>query len=178
MSDTWDVGIVGAGYVGLPLAGTFADAGQRVLLVDVVPEIVEAVNRGVSHIEDVPSERLAAHVEAGRISATLDYGRLREAAAILIALPTPLTKQREPDLGYVVSAAKGIAAVLRAGQVVILESTTYPGTTREVVCPILEQGSGLTAGTDFHLAMSRCSSASTRDAPIGRPRRRRRSSED
>jgi UDP-N-acetyl-D-glucosamine dehydrogenase len=151
---SWDVSIIGAGYVGLPLASTFADAGQRVLLVDVVPEIVEAVNGGVSHIEDVPSGKLGEHVRAGRISATLDYAQLAEAGAILIALPTPLTRQREPDLRYIESAARGVSAVLRAGQVVVLESTTYPGTTREVLRPILEHGSGLTAGTDFHLAMS------------------------
>ena len=112
------------------------------------------INRGESHIEDVPSEALGPHVEAGRISATLDYGQLKEAAAILIALPTPLTKQREPDLRYVESAAQGVAPVLRRGQIVVLESTTYPGTTREVVKPILESGSGLEAGVDFHLAMS------------------------
>ena len=151
---TWDVAIIGAGYVGLPLAQTFADAGKRVLVVDVVPRLVDAINRGESHIEDVPSEALAPHVEAGRISATLDYEQLQEAAAILIALPTPLTKQREPDLRYVESAAQGVAPVLRRGQIVVLESTTYPGTTREVVKPILESGSGLEAGVDFHLAMS------------------------
>ena len=151
---TWDVAIIGAGYVGLPLAQTFADAGKRVLVVDVVPRLVDAINRGESHIEDVPSEALAPHVVAGRISATLDYEQLQEAAAILIALPTPLTKQREPDLRYVESAAQGVAPVLRRGQIVVLESTTYPGTTREVVKPILESGSGLEAGADFHLAMS------------------------
>jgi UDP-N-acetyl-D-glucosamine dehydrogenase len=154
VSGTWDVAIVGAGYVGLPLAQTFADAGQRVLVVDVVPELVAAINDGVSHIEDVPSEALEPHVVSGRITATLDYEQVKQATAILIALPTPLTKQREPDLGYVESAARSIATVLQRGQVVVLESTTYPGTTREVLRPILEQGSGLTAGTDFHLAMS------------------------
>jgi len=154
VSGTFDVAIIGAGYVGLPLAHTFAEAGQRVLLVDVVPEIVEAINSGTSHIEDVPSAQLASHVTAGRISASLDYEELKRASAILIALPTPLTRQREPDLGYIEAAAEGIAAVLQRGQVVVLESTTYPGTTREVIRPILERGSGLTAGADFHLAMS------------------------
>jgi UDP-N-acetyl-D-glucosamine dehydrogenase len=154
VNGTWDVAIIGAGYVGLPLATTFADAGQRVLVVDIVPEIVAAINRGASHIEDVPSERLAAHVEAGRIAATLDYDELKQAEAILVALPTPLTRQREPDLGFIEAAARGVAAVLQRGQVVVLESTTYPGTTREVMRPILEAGSGLTAGTDFNLAMS------------------------
>jgi UDP-N-acetyl-D-glucosamine dehydrogenase len=154
VSRTWDVAIVGAGYVGLPLAQTFADAGKRVLLVDAVPEIVEGINAGRSHIEDVPSEALEALVSNGRITATLDYEQLRQADAILIALPTPLTRQREPDLGYVERASHSIAANLQPGQLVVLESTTYPGTTREVVKPILEQGSGLEAGKDFNLAMS------------------------
>ena len=151
---TYDVAVVGAGYVGVPLAQAFADAGRRVLVLDVVPELVEALNEGRSHIEDVPSERLAPHVASGRITATTDYDQLRHAAAILIALPTPLTKQREPDLSYVEHASHAIGHVLRPGQVVILESTTYPGTTREIVRPILEGHSGLEAGKDFHLAMS------------------------
>jgi UDP-N-acetyl-D-glucosamine dehydrogenase len=150
----YDVAVIGAGYVGVPLAQTFADAGKRVLLIDVVPELVEALNRGESHIEDVPSEDLKPHVESGRIVAAVEYGKLRETGAILIALPTPLTKQREPDLTYVERAATGIGRVLKRGQLVILESTTYPGTTREVVRPILERESGLKAGEDFHLAMS------------------------
>ncbi|MEI8104551.1 MAG: nucleotide sugar dehydrogenase [Actinomycetes bacterium] len=151
---SFDIAIVGAGYVGVPLAQTFADAGRRVLLVDVVPAVVDAINRGESHIEDVASEDLAPHVAAGRIVATINYADVAAAGAVLIALPTPLTKQREPDLSYVESAARALAPVIRAGQVIVLESTTYPGTTREVVQPILEQGSGLVAGKDFHLAMS------------------------
>jgi UDP-N-acetyl-D-glucosamine dehydrogenase len=151
---SYDVGIIGAGYVGLPLSATFAEAGCRVLLVDVVSDVVDALNRGESHIEDVASERLAPLVEQGFIHATTDYAELSDAEAILIALPTPLSRQREPDLSIVESATRGIAKVLRKGQVVILESTTWPGTTREVLRPILEEGSGLTAGTDFHLAMS------------------------
>jgi UDP-N-acetyl-D-glucosamine dehydrogenase len=154
VSRTWDVAIVGAGYVGLPLAQTFAEAGRSALVVDVVPELVDGINAGRSHIEDVPSEALAGHVEAGLIAATTDYDELKGAAAILIALPTPLTKQREPDLTYVKGASRAIGAVLQPGQVVVLESTTYPGTTREIVKPILEEMSGLTAGVDFSLAMS------------------------
>jgi UDP-N-acetyl-D-glucosamine dehydrogenase len=150
----FDVAVVGAGYVGVPLAQTFADAGRRVLVLDVVPELVDALNEGRSHIQDVPSERLAPHVESGRIAATTDYEQLRQTKAILIALPTPLTPQREPDLSYVESASHAIGQVLERGQVVVLESTTYPGTTREVVKPILEQRSGLKAGEDFYLAMS------------------------
>ncbi|HWE80394.1 MAG TPA: nucleotide sugar dehydrogenase [Gaiellaceae bacterium] len=154
MSRTWDVAIIGAGYVGLPLAQTFAEAGQRVLVVDVVPAIVEQINAGKSHIEDVADDVLGPLVSGGNITATTDYGQLKQCSAILIALPTPLTKQRVPDLSYVEAAARGIAGVLEAGQLVVLESTTYPGTTREVVKPILEEGSGLTAGQDFNLAMS------------------------
>ena len=101
MSRTWDVAIVGAGYVGLPLAQTFADAGKRVLLIDAIPEIVDGINAGRSHIEDVSSEALDAHVSTGRITATLDYEQLRQAEAILIALPLLRERCREPDLGYV-----------------------------------------------------------------------------
>jgi UDP-N-acetyl-D-glucosamine dehydrogenase len=151
---SYDVGIIGAGYVGLPLSTTFAEAGCRVLLVDVVAPIVEALNRGESHIEDVESKRFKPLVDQGLIRATTDYGELKDAEAILIALPTPLSRQREPDLSIVEAATRGIAKVLREGQVVVLESTTWPGTTREVLQPILEAGSGLKAGEDFHLAMS------------------------
>jgi UDP-N-acetyl-D-glucosamine dehydrogenase len=151
---TRDVAIVGAGYVGLPLARTFADAGKHVLLVDVDPARVAQLNAGESYIEDVPSDVLKPLVDAGLVAATTDYDELRDAAAILVALPTPLSRQREPDLRILVSAASEIATRLRPGQLVVLESTTYPGTTREQVQPILEAGSGLTAGTDFHLAFS------------------------
>ena len=149
-----DVAIIGAGYVGLPLARTFADAGKQVLLVDVDAARVERLNAGESYIEDVPTEVLKPLVDAGLVTATTDYDELREADAILVALPTPLSRQREPDLRILVSAAESIATRLRAGHLVILESTTYPGTTREQVQPILEAGSGLTAGKDFHLAFS------------------------
>ncbi len=148
-----DVAIIGAGYVGVPLAQVFAEAGRSVLLVDVKPELVEALNRGESHIEDVSSEELTKHVEAGRIRATEDYDELRDADAILVALATPLTKQREPDLTIVKSAVLELAKRLRGGQLVVLESTTYPGTTRECVLPLLEE-SGLKVGEDFHLAFS------------------------
>jgi UDP-N-acetyl-D-glucosamine dehydrogenase len=151
---TWDVAIIGAGYVGVPLAATFGEAGQRVLLVDVQPHVVDALNRGQSHIEDVSSERLSALTEKGLVVATSDYEQVKHAHAVLIALPTPLSRQREPDLSYIESAARSLAPVLQRNQVVVLESTTWPGTTREIVQPILEQGSGLKAGKDFHLAMS------------------------
>jgi UDP-N-acetyl-D-glucosamine dehydrogenase len=148
------VAIVGAGYVGLPLAQVFAGSGHEAVLVDIEQRVVDGINRGESHIEDVPSEVLAPLVEHGLVRATTDYDDLREAEAILIALATPLTKQREPDLSIVIAAVTGIAERLRVGQLIVLESTTYPGTTREVVLPILEGLSGLKAGTDFHLAFS------------------------
>ena len=149
-----DVAVIGAGYVGLPLAQTFAEAGQTVVLVDVVPSLVEELNRGESHIDDVPSEKLKPLVESGAITATTDYSVVRDSNAVLIAVPTPLSRQREPDLSYIESAAGDIAPHLRAGHLVVLESTTYPGTTREILQPLLESGSGLKAGADFHLAFS------------------------
>jgi UDP-N-acetyl-D-glucosamine dehydrogenase len=148
-----EVAIVGAGYVGVPLAQVFAEAGRSVLLVEVVEERVAALNRGESHIEDVPSNVLRALVEAERLTATSDYDTLRDVDAILIALPTPLSAQREPDLSIVLGAAAEIAPRLQRGQLVVLESTTYPGTTRERLLPVLET-SGLRAGTDFSLAFS------------------------
>jgi UDP-N-acetyl-D-glucosamine dehydrogenase len=150
----YDLAVIGAGYVGVPLAATFAEAGSRVLLVDVQANVVDALNRGESHIEDVTSERLAPLVEKGLVVATADYEQVKHAHAVLIALPTPLSRQREPDLSYIERAATSLAPVLQRGQVVILESTTWPGTTREVLQPLLEEGSGLKAGEDFHLAMS------------------------
>jgi UDP-N-acetyl-D-glucosamine dehydrogenase len=148
-----DVAIVGAGYVGMPLARVFAEAGKNVVLVDVDRDVVDGINRGESHIGDVPSEALKTLVDAGRVSATSDYDALQRVDAILIALPTPLSSHREPDLTIVESAAAEIAPRLRKGQVVVLESTTYPGTTRESLQPILER-SGMKAGEDFHLAFS------------------------
>ena len=149
-----DVAIVGAGYVGLPLAKVFAEAGKTVILVDVRPDRVEQLSRGESYIEDVPSSALKPLVDKGLITATTDYDELRDAEAILLALPTPLSRQREPDLRILVSAAGEVAKRLRPGHLVVLESTTYPGTTREQVLPVLEAGSGLQAGKDFHLAFS------------------------
>jgi UDP-N-acetyl-D-glucosamine dehydrogenase len=137
----------------MPLARVFADAGKVVLLVDVDREVVDGINRGDSHIPDVTSEALKPLVESGRVSATTDYDALKEVDAILIALPTPLSSQREPDLSIVKGAVAEIAPRLRKGQLVVLESTTYPGTTRECLQPILER-SGLKAGEDFHLAFS------------------------
>jgi UDP-N-acetyl-D-glucosamine dehydrogenase len=147
------VGIVGAGYVGLPLAQVFAEAGRRVILVETNEDRVDAINRGESYVTDVATEELKPLVDDGRVDATSDYSTLAQVDAILIALPTPLSAQREPDLSVVLAAVEDLAPHLQRGQLVVLESTTYPGTTRERVLPLLEQ-SGLRVGDDFHLAFS------------------------
>jgi len=150
----YELAIVGAGYVGVPLAQVFAEAGRRVVLVDVDDARVGRLQRGESYIEDVPSEALGRLITEHGLGATTDYDVLRDVDAILVALPTPLTRQREPDLSIVLGAGAEIGRRLRAGQLVVLESTTYPGTTREELLPILERESGLVAGKDFHLAFS------------------------
>jgi UDP-N-acetyl-D-glucosamine dehydrogenase len=147
------VAVIGCGYVGLPLAVGFAKAGYRVIAIDVDDERVRKLGAGESYIRDVPSETLAVQVNAGRFRATSDYGALREAQIIFVAVPTPFDRAKQPDLSYIISAAEGIAAVLHEGQLVVLESTTYPGTTDEVMRPILER-SGHRAGSDFYLAFS------------------------
>ena len=147
------IGIIGLGYVGLPLAVEFAKAGFEVTGFDVDLAKVDAINKGKSYIGDVSSDDVAAASKAGKLSATADMSRLRDMDAIDICVPTPLRKTRDPDLSYVVLAVDAVRAQLRAGQLVILESTTYPGTTDEVVQPALEE-SGLKAGKDFHLAFS------------------------
>ena len=148
---SWDIAVIGAGYVGMPHAQTFADGGKRVVLIDVRQDVVDLINRGESHIQDVPSEVLKPLVERGLIGATTDFAAARDSDAVVIAVGTPLTRQREPDLTQIRSATTSLAPHVRKGHVVVLESTTYPGTTREVVLPILERGSGLRAGEDFHL---------------------------
>lgn len=148
------VGVVGLGYVGLPLAVTFAQAGVSVVGVDNSPEKVAALNAGESHTDDVSSETLHGLVSDGKVRFSEDYGALREADAVLICLPTPLDEHREPDLSIVVAGVEAISENLRPGTLVVLESTTYPGTTREVVQPILERGGKREIGRDFHLAFS------------------------
>jgi UDP-N-acetyl-D-glucosamine dehydrogenase len=145
------VGIVGMGYVGLPLAVAFAESGRDVVCLDVDARRVQALERGESYVEDVPSERVAALRE--HLRPTTAYADLAACDAVLIAVPTPLTQNREPDLGPLVASGTALAAVLRAGQLVVLESTTYPGTTRERLVPLLEE-SGLAAGGDFNVAFS------------------------
>ena len=147
------IGIVGLGYVGLPLALAFSEAGFRVLGLDIQQKRVDLVNQGKSYVSDVCDERLSAALANRALEATTDQSRLKEVDAICICVPTPLTKTKEPDLSYVICESEEISKYLRAGQLVILESTTYPGTTREVVLPILQR-SGLKLGVDFYLAFS------------------------
>jgi UDP-N-acetyl-D-glucosamine dehydrogenase len=146
-------GVVGLGYVGLPLAVELSRSGYRVLGFDLQQRVVDGINAGQSHIQDVEAGVVSAFVGEGLLSATSDLSRLAEADAISICVPTPLNKTKDPDLSYVVAASHAVLHALRPGQLVILESTTYPGTTREVMLPILEQ-SGLKVGEDFFLCFS------------------------
>ena len=147
------IGVLGLGYVGLPLAGEFASAGLKVVGFDVDEKKVKTLNSGRSIIKHVPHSQVKKIVKAGRFQATTNMARLKTVDAILVCVPTPLTQNREPDLQFIISSTKTIAKYLQRGQLVVLESTTYPGTTREVMAPIL-QSSGLKAGRDFHLAYS------------------------
>ncbi len=146
-------GIVGLGYVGLPLAVELAEAGYRVLGFDVQENVVDGLNARRSHVKDVSHAQLQAVVAAGRFSATTDMLRLAEADAVSICVPTPLSKFKDPDVSYIVAATEAVKRTLRRGQAIILESTTYPGTTREILLPALES-TGLAVGEDFFLAFS------------------------
>ena len=147
------IGVVGLGYVGLPLALAFSEAGFKVLGFDIRQQNVDSVNEGKSYIGDVDSERLSAAVACKFLEATTEQSRLENVDVICVCVPTPLTKSKEPDLSYVRYESEEISKHLQPGQLIILESTTYPGTTRDVVLPILER-SGLRAGRDFYLAYS------------------------
>ena len=147
------VGIIGLGYVGLPLAVEFARAGFTVVGYDVSDRVVKLVNEGRSHIQDVPAADVEKYVDAGRLEATSDPARLGELDAISIAVPTPLVKTRDPDMSYVLAATDTVARTARAGQIIVLESTTYPGTTRELLQPAIE-ARGLTVGRDAFIAFS------------------------
>jgi len=147
------IGVVGLGYVGLPLAVEMARAGYRVLGFDINPRAVDGINAGRSHVQDIASETLAGFVTAGRIAATTDLARMREPDCIAVCVPTPLSKTRDPDVSYIVAATDSVARTLRAGQAVVLESTTYPGTTRDLMLPALEKR-GLKVGEDFFVAFS------------------------
>jgi UDP-N-acetyl-D-glucosamine dehydrogenase len=146
-------GIIGLGYVGLPLAVELANAGYRVLGYDISQRVVDSLNKGKSHIKDISDVQLGKVVKAGLFSATTDPNRLGEPDAISICVPTPLSKFKDPDVSYIVAATDAIKKTLRKGQAIILESTTYPGTTREIMLPALES-TGLKVGTDFFLAFS------------------------
>ncbi len=148
------IGVVGLGYVGLPLCREFVRGGAKVLGFDVDDFKIKSIKAGKTYIEHIPDETLTEMTGSGRFSATTDFAKLSKPDAILIAVPTPLDKYRQPDLKYVVTSCQQIAEHLRPGQLIVLESTTYPGTTRDVMLPILEEGSGLKAGKDFFLAYS------------------------
>jgi UDP-N-acetyl-D-glucosamine dehydrogenase len=158
------VGIIGCGYVGLPLALRFAEVGHRVTGFDTDPAKVEKLNAGQTYIRHIPADQIRRWRDAGRFDATNDFARLAGMDAILICVPTPLDERRQPDLTYVVETARAIAKTLQPGQLVVLESTTYPGTTDELVLPILAEGGlrcpidsgagGEDPDTDFYLAFS------------------------
>src|SRR5690348_7808309 len=148
------IAIVGLGYVGLPLSFQFARSGVAVLGIDIDGSKVSALNEGKSYIKHIASETVGEMVKSGRFSATTDFGRIGEVNAIIICVPTPLNKNREPDISYILETGKNIAPNLRKDMLVVLESTTYPGTTDEDLREVLEKGSGLKAGKDFHLAFS------------------------
>jgi UDP-N-acetyl-D-glucosamine dehydrogenase len=146
------IGVVGLGYVGLPLVVAFAQAGEEVVAVDVDPRKVESLKAGDSYVEDIPSELLSSVLD--KIEATTHYAPLARADAVIICVPTPLTDNREPDLGPLKASAEALAHVVQKGQLVVLESTTYPGTTREMLVPVLEEHSGQTVGDGLNVAFS------------------------
>ena len=148
------VAILGLGYVGLPLAVVFAEAGFNVLGVDPDERKITALGRGESYVLDVSSEKIAGLIQSGVFHATSDFAQLKDVDAISICVPTPLRKTGDPDLSYIVNATDSLAQYVRKGQVIVLESTTYPGTTRELILPKIEESSGLKVGEDFFLAFS------------------------
>ncbi len=151
---TAQIGVVGIGYVGLPLAVVFGEAGFTVIGVDPDEDKVAAINRGESYIIDVASERVKALVDAGKLSASTDYALLADTDAVSICVPTPLRKTGDPDLSFIASASQSLAPYLHPGMVIVLESSTYPGTTREMILPVLESASDLSICEDFFLAFS------------------------
>lgn len=148
------IAIVGLGYVGLPLALQFTRAGVDVLGLDIDPAKITSLNDGKSYIKHIESSAIAAAVEAGNFTATTDFQRIKETEAVIICVPTPLNKNREPDLSYILDTGLSIAPHLQRGMLVVLESTTYPGTTDQDLRSVLERGSKMKAGIDFHLAFS------------------------
>jgi len=148
------IAVVGLGYVGLPLSFQFSRSGVSVLGLDIDTTKVDSLNQGRSYIKHIPSEAVSEALRSGTFSASTDFGRVREVDAVIICVPTPLNKNREPDLSFILDTGKALAPHLRKGMLVVLESTTYPGTTDEDLRRVLEIGSGLEAGKDFHLAFS------------------------
>ena len=148
------IAVIGLGYVGLPLSLQFARSCVSVLGLDADPKKVELLNDGQSYIKHIQSAEIAELVDAGKFYASTDFGQIKEVEAVIICVPTPLNKNREPDLFYVLQTGRSIAPHLQTGTLVVLESTTYPGTTDEDLRAVLEEGSGMKAGTDFHLAFS------------------------
>src|SRR6185369_2007864 len=147
------VGVIGLGYVGLPLAVEFARAGLRVIGFDLDESRVDEINNGRSYIPDVPTEMVGALVERGKLSASTDFSHLAETDAVIICVPTPLRKTKEPDISYILAAAEQVKTHLHSQQLIVLESTTYPGTTDEVLRPMLEE-TGLVLDKDFYVAFS------------------------
>jgi UDP-N-acetyl-D-glucosamine dehydrogenase len=148
------IAIIGLGYVGLPLGIQFASRGEKVLGVDVDADKVAKIRAGQSYIRHIPADRIRAELDAGRLDATTDLSRVSECEAVIICVPTPLSKNREPDISFILNTGAGIGPYLRRGMLVVLESTTYPGTTDGELRQVLETSSGMTAGEDFHLAFS------------------------
>lgn len=148
------IAIVGLGYVGLPLSLQFARSGVNVLGLDIDPFKVKQINAGQSYIKHITQEAIQAEVTGGRFAASTDFGQVRQVEAVIICVPTPLNKNREPDISYILKTGEAMAPHLQKGTLVVLESTTYPGTTDEDLRAVLEQGSGLKAGSDFYLAFS------------------------
>src|SRR5437016_11928526 len=146
--------IVGLGYVGLPLAIQFARSGAEVTGLDIDRVKVNQVNRGRSYIKHIAAKTIGEVLKAKRLTASTDFGEVKKADAVIICVPTPLNKNREPDISFIIATGRKIASHLQKGSLVVLESTTYPGTTDEDLREVLETGSGMRAGTDFHLAFS------------------------
>ena len=148
------IGVIGLGYVGLPLVQEFGKAGFPVIGLDVDPRKVERLAKGESYIRHIPSEGIAKMVATGKFTATTDFSAVSKCDCVLICVPTPLNDNREPDMSYIVKTAQMMAPYLKKDQLIVLESTTYPGTTQDVLAPELEKGSGLKANKDFFVAYS------------------------
>jgi UDP-N-acetyl-D-glucosamine dehydrogenase len=148
------IGILGLGYVGLPLAAAFGEAGFQVIGIDPDPRKINSLNNGESYVQDVPEEQIARLLKIGRLSASSDFSELRKCDAVSICVPTPLRKTGDPDMSFILSATEELAKYMHKGMIIVLESTTYPGTTREVLLPKLGKDKGLVVGKDFFLAFS------------------------